>query len=367
MTNDYFVKYIELSLSCFEGNEKNLARKKKISMQDIAEKLQISKNAVSLALQNKKGVSDELRLQVINTAKQLGYGQFAEKESLVSNILVIVPERIMSYQDNDHFQFFHDMIWGLEKSIRKKGLNAVITPIDQEMEKGLILPGVFKDIPYHGVILFGIVDKEYARLIWEMDIPLVILDSYYRDLSCPVVTSSNIEGACEAVSYLISEGHRDIGFIGPTNLTTSHEERWFGYWLAMQNHELRINDLFCLKFSDGFHDTEKEIAAFLDGLEKMPSAFFCGNDRIAYILSQQLRQRNLLVPDDISIAGFDDLHYVEEAGLKMTTMRVEKAEVCDAAASLLLSITDRNRETVRVYVPPTLVVRESVRRVQSTN
>ncbi|MNI65431.1 hypothetical protein D3C73_1209400 [compost metagenome] len=62
--------------------------------------------------------------------------------------------------------------------------------------------------------------------------------------------------------------------------------------------------------------------------------------------------------------GFDDLHYVEEAGHKMTTMRVEKGEMCDAAASLLLSITDRNRDVVRVYVPPTLIVRESVRSVR---
>ncbi|MNO41356.1 putative HTH-type transcriptional repressor ExuR [compost metagenome] len=340
-----------------------MARKKKVSMQDIADELQVSKNAVSLALQNKKGVSDELRLQIINAAKHMGYGQFAEKDSPIANILVIVPERIMSYQDNDHFQFFHDMIWGLEKSIRKKGLNAVISPIDREMEEGLILPGVFKDIPYHGVIMFGIIDKDYARLIWEMDTPLVILDSYYRDLSCPVVTSSNIEGACEAVSLLIAKGHHDIGFIGPTNLTTSHEERWFGYLLAMQNHWIEVDNRYCLKFSRGFSDTGREISQFLDGLEKMPTAFFCGNDRIAYILSELLKERGLSVPDDVSIAGFDDLHYVDEAGLKMTTMRVEKEKMCDAAADLILQQTDRCRAAVRVFIPPTLVVRESVKRI----
>src|SRR3569832_1107376 len=141
-----------------------MARKKRVSMQDIADQLNISKNAVSLALQNKKGVSEDMRQQVQQTAKALGY---AEKPASSGNVLVLVPERIMSYEDNDHFQFFHDMIWGLEKSIRKKGMNAVVAPIDREMETSLRLPQHCTDIAYQGIILFGIVDMAYAAMVWE--------------------------------------------------------------------------------------------------------------------------------------------------------------------------------------------------------
>lgn len=331
-------------------------------MQDIADQLNISKNAVSLALQNKKGVSEDMRQQVQQTAKALGYGQFAEKPASSGNVLVLVPERIMSYEDNDHFQFFHDMIWGLEKSIRKKGMNAVIAPIDREMEAGLQLPQHCTAISYQGIILFGIVDKAYAKLVWELDAPLVMLDSYHRELPCPVVASANMEGACEAVSELIRLGHREIGFIGPANLTTSHEERWFGYWKAMQEHALRIDPRTVMTSSPSFEHTEQEIGLFLNGLgEQLPSAFFCGNDRIAYLLARQLRKRAIKVPERLSIIGFDDLKYQEESGLRMTTMRVDKERMCDAAAQLLLSLTGPSREMVRVYIRPTLIVRDSVR------
>lgn len=337
-----------------------MGRKKKVSMQDIANHLEISKNAVSLALLNKKGVSEEMRNRVLQTAREMGYGSYSDKPPESGNILVLVPERIMSYQDNDHFQFYHDMIWGLERSIRKKGLNAVIAPVDRDMESRLELPRHCSEIFYHGIILFGIVDRGYARTVWELDTPLVMLDSYHRDFPCPVVASANIEGAYEAVSVLIQAGHREIGFIGPTNLTTSHEERWFGYWKAMQDNGLIISDRFILTSSPGFDYTEQEIGMFLDGLEKKPGAFFCGNDRIAYLLARQMRKRGLHVPADISIVGFDDLKYEEEGGLKMTTMRVEKEEMCDAAANLLLSLSGTSRDAIHQYVRPTLVLGNSV-------
>lgn len=340
-----------------------MARKKKVSMQDIADRLNISKNAVSLALQNKPGVGEEMRRRIIEAAKELGYGGYAEQQALGAPVLVLVPERIMSYEDNDHFQFFHDMIWGLEKSIRAQGLNAVIAPIDAEMEEGLQLPRHCVDMAYKGIILFGIVNKDYARLVWELDVPMVMLDSYHRGLPCPVVASDNIEGAHEAVSALIRSGHRDIGFIGPTNLTTSHEERWFGYWKAMADNGLAIDMAKAMTSSASFQHTEEEIGAFLDGLRQLPTAFFCGNDRIAFLLAGQLRDRRLRVPEDISIVGYDDLKYGEEHGLGMTTMRVEKKRMCDAAASMLLSLQAPCREMVRMYIRPTLVQRGSVRPV----
>ncbi|WP_239004774.1 LacI family DNA-binding transcriptional regulator [Paenibacillus tepidiphilus] len=330
-------------------------------MQDIADRLNISKNAVSLALQDKKGVGEEMRYRILSTAREMGYGEYAEKPAAGRNVLILVPERVMSYQDNDHFRFYHDLIWGLEKSIRKRGLSAVIAPIDREMEARLQLPRQCTEMAYLGIILFGIVDRDYARLVWELDTPLVMFDSYHRDLPCPVVASANMEGAYEAVTTLIRSGHRRIGFIGPANLTTSHEERWLGYLRAVQEAGLPLEMHQVLASSAGFQYTEQEIAAYLDGADDYPTAFFCGNDRIAYLLARQLRMRGRRVPEDVSIIGFDDLHYEEEeSGLAMTTMRVEKEKMCEAAADMLLSLKSTSREMLRMYISPTLVSRSSV-------
>ncbi|GFN33370.1 LacI family DNA-binding transcriptional regulator [Paenibacillus xylaniclasticus] len=338
-----------------------MAQNKKVSMQDIANRLNISKNAVSLALQNKPGVGDELRHKIVETAKALGYGPYGQKHNSGGAVLVLVPERIMSYEDNDHFQFFHDMIWGLEKSVRAKGWNAVITPIDAEMEAGLVLPRHCTEMTYKGIILFGIVERAYAKRVWELDVPLVMLDSYHRGLPCPVVATDNIEGAYEAVEFLIRSGHRNIGFIGPTNLTSSHEERWFGYWKAMTDNGLSIDPAQTTVKSVSFHHSAEEIRSLLDRLGHWPTAFFCSNDRIAYLLADELEKRGMRVPDDISIVGFDDLKAGAGHKLSLTTMRVEKLRMCDAAAELLLSLPGKSREMVRYYIRPTLVVRGSVR------
>ncbi|WP_397378950.1 LacI family DNA-binding transcriptional regulator [Paenibacillus sp. YYML68] len=344
-----------------------MARQKKVSMQDIADRLDISKNAVSLALQHKKGISEELRLRVLETAKELGYGTLSS-ETLgqpSGNVLVLVPERVMTYEDNDHFQFFHDMIWGLERSIRRKGINAIIVPITSEMESSRTLPQHCRDIAHQGIVLFGIVDKAYAGVVWELDTPLVMLDSYHREWPCPAVASANLEGAYEAVSLLIRSGHREIGFIGPANLTTSFEERWYGYWRAMQEHGLAVDMTKGLTHLRSLDNTEAELGQFLSGLprESMPTAFFCGNDRIAYLLIRQLRERGLRVPDDVSVVGFDDLKYEDEAGLRLTTMRVDKDQLCERAAELLLSLTGPSRELLRVYIKPTLVVQDTVKQL----
>jgi DNA-binding LacI/PurR family transcriptional regulator len=341
-----------------------MARKKKVSMQDIADHLDISKNAVSLALHNKPGVSDDLRYKIIEAAKQLGYGPYGDNTAAGGTVLVLAPERIMSYEDNEHFKFFHDMIWGLERSIRARGWNAVIAPIDAEMEAGLVLPRHCTELTYKGIILFGIVERAYAEVVWELDVPLVMLDSYHSGLPCPVVASDNVEGAFEAVSVLIRAGHRDIGFIGPTNLTSSHQERWFGYWRAMTESGLPIDSKKVMVSSVGFQDTRTELGTFIDELKQLPSAFFCGNDRIAYLLAGQLRLRGIRVPEDVSIVGFDDLKYEEAGGLGLTTMRVDKARLCSAAVDMLLKTEGKYRETLRLYIRPALITRTSVKPIE---
>ncbi|MGG0823130.1 LacI family DNA-binding transcriptional regulator [Paenibacillus turicensis] len=343
-----------------------MSKKKKITMQDIANKLNISKNAVSLALMNKKGVSNATRELVLQCAKELGYSNTNLTE-LNNNIMVLIPERVMSYEDQDHFQFFHDMLWGLEQKIREEGMNAVVVRIDKETERTLKLPRLLNDIAYRGIILFGIIDYAYAKFIYELDVPLVMLDSYYRDLPCPVVTSSNIEGACEAVNYLIAKGHKEIGFIGPVNLTTSHEERWFGYLTALEQHQLTIRPHLQLTQSESFSNTKAEIELFIAKLSKLnqlPTAFFCGNDRTAYILQDVLLELGVPQQTWPSIIGFDDITSPNSNHLPITTMSVQKEKICEAAAKLLITTSASTfinyRAALRYSIPPILVERQSV-------
>lgn len=344
-----------------------MSRPKKLSMSDIASKLNISKNAVSLALSNKKGVSEELKSKIILTAKELGYipAHDSDTKPLPSRtVIVLVPERILSYQDNDHFLFYHDLIWGLEKRLKEHGYNAVITSIPLETEKTCAIPEILYTLSHRGIILFGIAEEAFAQSILQKFDSVLMLDSFHRRLPCPAVTSANIEGGSEATELLIRMGHRSIGFIGPTNITSSHEERWFGFWKAMSAHGLSAEPAHCLWHSAGFSQTGNEISLFLDKLlmeRSMPTAFFCGNDRIALILIDVLKKWGLNVPGDISIVGFDDLPLSASSSPPLTTMKVDKKGICDAALHWL--DLERKHPHMKWSILPTLAWRESVKRI----
>lgn len=338
-----------------------MPRKKKITMQDIADKLHISKNAVSLALMNKNGISEELRVQIRETAKELGYERNLEKQQQVKNILIMIPERIMSHEDNEHFLFYHDLIWGLEASLRKQNWNAVIARISDHMERKLELPQLVHELSYAGIILFGIVSKDYASMVQECNTPVIMFDSYHREIACPAVTSANVEGAYEAVQFLIESGHRKIGFIGPTNLTTSHDERWFGYLKAMMDNQIPIDPRMSLIRSAGFQATREEIGTYWEALIDKPSAIMCGNDRTALLLLELLRERQVRVPEDVSVIGFDDLELSSSANPPLTTMRVNRTEMCLAVVELLNHINTYTNTNIKWSIPPTLVVRDSVK------
>lgn len=337
-----------------------MPRKKKVTMQDIADQLQISKNAVSLALMNKSGISEDLKAQIHQAAKELGYNRHLEKQQPAKNILIMIPERIMSHEDKDHFLFYHDLIWGLEGSVREKYGNAVIARISDHMERTLELPQLFHELTYTGIILFGIVSKEYALKVQKYNIPLVLFDSYHREVACPAVTSANIEGAYEAVEFLIKSSHRKIGFIGPTNLTTSHDERWFGYLKAMMDHNLPIDPKYSLTKSAGFQSTREEIIDYWDGMTDKPTAIMCGNDRTALLLLELLHERQVRIPEDVSVIGFDDLEMSSISSPPLTTMRVNRTEMCAAVVDLLSQFSTYPNTMIKWSVPPTLVIRESV-------
>jgi DNA-binding LacI/PurR family transcriptional regulator len=315
-----------------------MPRPKKISMQTIADKLGISRNAVSLALSNKKGIGEELRQLVIQTAQEVGYSVDAGQSSISAPILVLVPERVMSHADNEHFLFYHDLIWGLDGRLQEEGYSAVIVRISHAQEQDRILPELVQHIDYQGIIAFGILEKEYIEKVQQtLTKPMLLFDSYYRELDTPAVTSANIEGACEAVTSLILAGHKRIGCIAPIHLTTSHEERWFGYTKAMLQYKLLPDFALCLLESEGFSRTQEELSAYCDRFkeEEYPTAVFCGNDRIALLLMKELEKRSVNVPGDVSVIGFDGLAMSAESNPPLTTMAVNKKALCTAAVEVL--------------------------------
>jgi DNA-binding LacI/PurR family transcriptional regulator len=341
-------------------------RKPRIAMKDIAAELGISKNAVSLALGNKPGVSQELRERVFEVAARVGYHGHADTRMVGSRkLLIISPEVYVE----DRF-FYSDIYLGIQKQAQVTGHFTMLSGLTQKMFQENILPDVITDYEFDGILTVGVIPHDYLQLIFERNIPTVTVDNYYDDLPVNTVVTANEEGAYTVTKHLIELGHRDIGFIAPIENSASFFERWQGYVKAMVYSKLPVGDEFSIKESWSLsslgknpEDVRKAIAA----LPRLPSAFVCGNDEIAISVMNVLREMGNSVPGDISVTGFDDIDAARFYVPALTTYQVPRVQLGQEAVRFLLSIiADKKRGHVvtKRSLYGALQVRESTAQVK---
>jgi DNA-binding LacI/PurR family transcriptional regulator len=329
----------------------------KTSMQDIANLLGISKNAVSLALNHKAGVSEELRSRVFEAAQQLKYRTESKTRKKQNHLLVLFPE----YIQNDK-NFYYEVFWSIEKKAKENGYTAIISGVTKDMERLLILPDLYHEIAFSGILVIGVFNPAYVRKLKELETPIVTVDHCYDDLQLDSVVTANAEGACSIVSYLIRKGHQQIGFIGAGSMSKSFRERWFGFTNAMSDAGLAIDKTFCLIGSNKPEAPEDELASFMDtmsGLSVRPTAWFCANDRIAISLIQHLTAKGYHVPNVMSVVGFDDIEAAQMVKPRLTTMHVQREQLAFEAVDLLLRRIEKGGVPSKISIYGELIERDS--------
>lgn len=334
----------------------------KVSLKDIADRLGVSKYAISLALNDKPGVGEELRKQIIKLAHDMNYHGSKKKSIQESkNILVLIPE----YIRNDAF-FYYPVYWALEMEIKQHGYNAILTSVSTEMQEKLLFPNLYFDMEFSGIITIGIFNKEYIIKLLGSGLHVVSVDQYYDEIPMDVVVTANEEGAYEIVNYLIANGHKDIGYIGSIQMTASLYERWSGYCKAMLYNGLKVNEEHCILSSSPLNvllADPDELGKIIDDMKSFPTAWFCGGDRIAINLINVLSRKNIKVPDDISVAGFDDLEASKMIIPSLTTVRVNRELMAKEAVDFLVRRIKNSDEKQKLSIYGKLVIRESVKKL----
>lgn len=310
---------------------------KSVTMQDIADKLQVSKNAVSLALSNKFGVSEELREQILKTANEMGYKHSSKLQSEVKkDILILVPE----YISNDKF-FYYEIYWEIERVARENNIEAVRVTITKEDEVNLTMIENIND-SYEGIIAIGVFERNYAEKLVDTVDNVVFLDNYYYGLEADYILTANIDATVELVKYLVTKGHSDIGFVGSIDVTSSLYDRWIGFVKGMRINNLEVDKEKCItpiSELESLLNKSEEIKPFIEKIhydKKMPSAWVTGNDRVAYALINVLRELGYDVPHDVSVVGFDDIEFSELFNPPLTTARVPRETLAKEAVLILI-------------------------------
>lgn len=342
--------------------------KKKVTMKDIANQLGLSINAVSLALNDRVGVSDETRHLVLDMAEQMGYlDQSSKYLQSYSN------KNICVFMEN---RFFHDMqfygriLLGLEAEAKRAGYDVLINSFENSRE----IPACVEQKKVSGIIVVGKIEDEFLGRLQNHSIPVLLLDHTSLSVSTDCVLTDNKSGTFKMTQYLIEKGYRKIGFYGGMDYSPSVRERFWGYMEAVQcffemdsyvegwDYASRYSSLHGIEDYVIRQDTEK-LCRYFQKIKERPEVLICSNDKAAILLCKALEKIGLRVPDDISIAGFDDIELSKMVVPGITTVHVNKTLMGKKAMERLLFRMGHPKEKVeKILLDVQLVERDSVKR-----
>jgi LacI family transcriptional regulator len=272
-------------------------------MQDIADSLKISKNSVSLAISGKPGVSDALREQVLAIGSRLGYFDNKQKRVRKNNLLLIVDDR------NEHeSDFFMRTISATLRYAKSIGFNMLMTSISRDYQEHLVIPKIYYDMEAEGVLFTGNIKKEFVQIFIDAGIPNVLMVQYANGLFTDNVVSANEDGGYLLTKYLLSLGHRKIGYFADISTFETYNRRLYGYRKALEEANIRSGAFEYLFSIAPIQLPEKILEPHFEyilGMREGPTAWFCGNDHLAILLINWLRKRGISVPKDLSVVGFD--------------------------------------------------------------
>lgn len=332
-----------------------MSRKKTVTMQDIADKLNISKVSVSKAINGKDGVGQELREEILRCAQELKYKLPNTKTILPTRITVIVRE---IYVDTTEYVTFYLNLY--------QKLVSTLNPIHYictlfTLNESKITPQEMKNIHQHYdsamIVVMGNVKYPYIEALEQLYTPIIYLDTYYPEKHRSCIVTENFYSSYEITKYLIECGHKTLGFVGNYTATASIQDRYLGYRRALMECGLDIQEKYDI--SDRDDDGEGiDIVVPKD----IPSAYVCNCDDTAYKVIKTLKKQGISVPNDVSVVGFDNEIYAELSTPKITTIAVDIELMIQKTVGLIEYKLKNNDFCNKLFVPAFIIERDSVKK-----
>ena len=280
----------------------------KITMQDIADALDISRVTVSKVFNNQSGVSDSLRELVFEKARELGYAkvpyQMVKQQKQSQRTISIIVSR------PDSAFFWTNIIHRMAQELSNFNINLMYTYVPSTYSKSFTLPSILLNGQVDGVVVLNIYDAQILGMINELSLPKVFLDTVpslpNHQLNGDLILIEGFRTVYEITGTLIRNGHKNIGFLGDINYAQTNLERYKGYCSCMEKNDLTINPGHCLTGSIDIFSYSRDLNSFLNHLVSWPSAFVCVSDYVAHFVKMYMDQHPERLPHPVVLTGFDN-------------------------------------------------------------
>jgi len=343
---------------------------RKISMQQIADRLGVSKYTVSQALAGKEGVSESTRSQVMAMARALGYrmrspesekGQQAKEatgpmESTESTVNAASPANkavikvLVGFEERHHVEpsFWGRVKLGLEAGCKNAGIQPVFFNFSHREETDWVV-ALMKDPSFKeasGLIVAGSCPTSSLLQFNRSGKPIVLVDHEDPLIAADAVLNANVEAGRMACHHLLAQGCHSIAFVGRDTFAVSFRERWWGCKMAIDDRLGRrtsarygqqiAQDLAGDEDFSGSIQLRKWTVPYMNSSwkqrlskrvvteESLPSGFVCANDDIALGLIVALSEAGIAVPEQCRVIGIDNSLHGSEAPIPLTTVNLAK-------------------------------------------
>jgi len=301
-----------------------------VTIKDVAREAKVSVATVSRALNGSADVTPATRARIERAAARLRYVPMGAARSLVTRrtqaIGALLPDLFG--------EFFSELIRGIDLAARTHGLHLLVSSSHGDADEAAVALRAMQGRVDGVLIMSPHVDAAFLRKHLADSIPAVLLDSPPREPRRPHVNIDNQGGARAMTQYLLALGHRKIAFIEGPEGNRDARERRRGFEQTIAAH-----DGASARYLKGDYSEESGYRAgraLLAG-RKLPDAVFAANDMMAIGCLSALNEAGVQVPDQIALAGFDDIPIARYTHPPLTTVHVQIAQLGHAALERLVA------------------------------
>ncbi len=329
-----------------------------VTIEQIAKQSGVSRSTVSRVLNNHPNVSSRARERVLAVTRQLDFYPNLAARSLAAGrtriLGLVIPMGVAAVFTDPYHPL---VIQGVSSSCNAHGHSVMLWLAEPEFERRTISQILHNGL-IDGVILASMLTEDpLLQSLIESELPFILIGRPVTDAPVSYVDVDNVNSAREIVSYLLRLGRRRIATItGPRNMVAGRD-RLDGYLAALRDRGIaQAPDLIMT----GDFTEESGHSAMQHLLALKPDALFAASDTMAVGAIRAIREAGLCVPEDIAVAGFDDVPFAARANPSLTTIRQPIYRAGYVAAETLIDlIANPSPQPHRIILPTELVIRAS--------
>ena len=337
-----------------------MINKKKTTIKDIANVLNISAAAVSKALHNDSRISEKTKKAVRKVAENLNYQPNHLASALRSGksklVGVIVPKT--------NSNFFSSAIHNIEEMLDKEGYNVIITQSNESFKKECKNIDTLLYLQVDGIIVSmanETVDLEYFEKVKSAGIPLITFDRGENDLNVDYIGIDDYNSSHVIVNHLVEQGCKRIAHIGGFKRTRIYNNRIRGYIDALKKHKLPLEEELLIESDLTIEDGRAKMLTLL-ALENRPDAVYAASDYAALGALQILNEKGIKIPQEVALIGFGDEPFANMVTPKLTSVNQHSYKIGRIAAETFLGYANKKKITQslnKIILEAKLIVRES--------